>query len=784
MRGKVLRANHEGGWRIRRRSLAIITPIALIVGGVIAATPAVAGAATTSAAAPTQIPSNWHYACGNSFKPGKLDCLVIKNTTAHPTAQTVRPGAIPSGEGYGPSTFQAAYGLTAASAADGSGTTVAVIDAYNDPTAASDLAEYRSAAGLPALTSGQFTQYNQEGETSPLPATAPTDDDWTLEESLDVDMVSAICPLCKIDLVEATNDSGTGLYVAEETAATTLGAKYISNSWGGSESSTDLTYDTEYFGVSGVVYTASAGDSAYSGGVIYPATSPHVVGVGGTTLDTASNSRGYTESVWETSSTEGTGSGCSSNEPQPSWQSALSVITAVCGFKVDNDTAADADPNTGAAVYDTTNGNGGWEEVGGTSESSPIIASVFALAGNNGNGGENAADSIYTHTSSLYDVTSGSNGSCGSSLLCTAKTGYDGPTGWGTPDGLTAFESNSTTSNAVTVTNPGSQTGTVGTAASLQISASDSASGQTLTYSATGLPAGLSISSSTGLISGTPTTSGSYSVTVTAKDTTGATGSASFTWTINSTTGNTVTVTNPGSQTGTVGTAASLQIKATDSASGQTLTYSATGLPAGLSISSTTGLITGTPTTAAANSVTVTAKDTTGATGSASFTWTISAASSCASQQLLTNGGFETGSISPWTSSAGVLADTGEGVPAQAGSWLAWLDGYGEAHTDTLAQTVTIPAGCTVASLTYWVEVNSTTSSTSNKLVLEILNSSGTVLSSSTVVTAANNDSAYKEYSANLAAYAGDKVTIEFVGTEVNGGNTSFFEDSNALNVS
>ncbi len=140
--------------------------------------------------------------------------------------------------GYGPSQFQAAYGLTAASAADGSGTTVAVVDAYNDPTAASDLATYRSAAGLPALTAGQFTVYNQNGQTSPLPATAPTSDDWTLEESLDVDMVSAICPLCKIDLVEATNDTGTGLYVAEETAATTLGAKYISNSWGGSESST------------------------------------------------------------------------------------------------------------------------------------------------------------------------------------------------------------------------------------------------------------------------------------------------------------------------------------------------------------------------------------------------------------------------------------------------------------------------------------------------------------------------------------------------------------------
>jgi subtilase family serine protease len=346
-------------------------------------------------------------------------------------------------------------------------------------------------------------------------------------------MVSAICPLCKIDLVEADNDTGDGLFIAEQTAATTLGAKYISNSWGGSEASSDTTYDSEYFGVPGVVYTASAGDSAYSGGVIYPATSPHVVSVGGTTLNTSSNSRGWTESIWGTSSTEGTGSGCSAYEPQPAWQSSISILTAACSHRVDNDVAADADPNTGAAVYDTSNGNGGWNEVGGTSESSPIIAAVFALAGNNGNGGNNAADSIYTHTGNLYDVTTGSNGTCSPAFLCTAAAGYDGPTGWGTPDGLTAFQGTSTTANTVTVTNPGNQTGTVGTAVSLQITATDSDSSQTLTYSATGLPAGLSINSSTSLISGSPTAVGTYSVTVTATDTTGASGSAAFTITVN-----------------------------------------------------------------------------------------------------------------------------------------------------------------------------------------------------------------------------------------------------------
>jgi cellulose 1,4-beta-cellobiosidase len=179
---------------------------------------------------------------------------------------------------------------------------------------------------------------------------------------------------------------------------------------------------------------------------------------------------------------------------------------------------------------------------------------------------------------------------------------------------------------SVTVASPGNQTSVVNTAVSLRITASDTAGG-TLAYSAAGLPAGLSINASSGLISGTPTTTGTSSVTVTAKDSTGPSGTASFTWTVTPPGSNTVTVTNPGARTATVGTAVSLQIQATDSAAGQTLTYSATGLPAGLSINASSGLISGTPSTAGTSSVTVTARDSTNSSGSASFSWTVNPSS-------------------------------------------------------------------------------------------------------------------------------------------------------------
>jgi hypothetical protein len=640
-------------------------------------------------------------ACGSPVA-GRDACMVLVRTNVSPHVQAAaHPRQGPSGYGYGPSDLQSAYNLASSSATDGAGETVAVVDAYNDPTAVSDLAAYRSAWGLPACDTstgdGCLSVVNQEGESSPLPPTAPSYDDWTFEESLDVDMVSAICPLCKIDLVEADDDIGDGLYIGEQTAATTLGAEYISNSWGGDESSTDTTYDSEYFGQPGVVYTASAGDSGY--GVSYPATSPNVVSVGGTSLNTSSNARGWTESVWGSAGGgEGTGSGCSDFEPQPSWQASLPIIKGACSKRVDNDVAADADPNTGVAIYDTSNGNGGWNEVGGTSASSPMIASVYALAGGNGGGGNNAAESIYNNTGDLYEVTGGSNGSCSPAVLCTATGApdtYNGPTGWGTPDGLTAFE-----------------------------------------------PAAANI----------------------------------------------VTVTNPGNQTGKVGDAVSLQISATDSDPGQTLTYSATGLPEGLSISPDTGLITGTPTTAQSRNVTVTATDTTGASGSATFTWKIDPSGVCSPAQLLRNPGFESGAIKPWKGSTGVLANTSEGVPAHTGSWLAWFDGYGAAHTDTLKQAVTSPADCTKATLSFWLYVQSDdpTNAAYDTFKVQVLNSTGHVLGTLHTFSNLNEGTGYVRHFYQLAPYIGQKIILRFTGTETLGGgsNTNFFDDTNLLEVS
>jgi subtilase family serine protease len=344
----------------------------------------------------------------------------------HADVVTDRAGAAATGAspaGYNPSDLISAYSLPSSTA--GVGQTVAIVDAYDDPSAESDLGVYRSKFGLPPCTTanGCFLKVNQSGGKKYPRANGG----WSQEISLDLDMVSATCPNCKIVLVEASTASLTNLGAAVNEAAA-LGATEISNSYGGSESSYDTSYDSSYYNHPGVAITASSGDNGY--GVEYPAASQFVTAVGGTTLTrSTATARGWSESAWS-----GAGSGCSAYDPKPSWQS-----DTLCARRTVADISADADPSTGVSVYDSYSyqGASGWLVFGGTSVASPIVAGVYALAGNAAT--VTYGSYPYANASSLWDVTSGSNGSCGGSYLCTAGSGYDGPTGLGTPQGAAGF---------------------------------------------------------------------------------------------------------------------------------------------------------------------------------------------------------------------------------------------------------------------------------------------------------------------------------------------------------
>jgi subtilase family serine protease len=347
-----------------------------------------------------------------SAAPGSARChsFVRVDDAAQPLA-TNAPN------GYGPADLQAAYNLNPSG---GTGQTIAIVDAYDDPNAESDLAVYRSQFGLPACTTanGCFRKVDQTGGTN-----YPRGDmGWAEEISLDLDMASAVCPNCKILLVEAKSNAFTNLAAAVDEAAT-LGANVISNSYGGSEFSSEVSYQSHY-NHPGIAITVSSGDNGY--GVEFPAASQYVTAVGGTSLNRSGS--GFTETVWD-----GAGSGCSAYIPKPTWQT-----DAGCSRRTVADVSAIADPNTGVAVYDTFRLHpGGWLVFGGTSVSAPIIASVYALAGNAGS--VTYGSYAYSHTTSLTDIISGSNGSCGGSYLCTGVKGFDGPTGNGTPNGTAAF---------------------------------------------------------------------------------------------------------------------------------------------------------------------------------------------------------------------------------------------------------------------------------------------------------------------------------------------------------
>jgi hypothetical protein len=247
-----------------------------------------------------------------------------------------------------------------------------------------------------------------------------------------------------------------------------------------------------------------------------------------------------------------------------------------------------------------------------------------------------------------------------------------------------------------------------------------------------------------------------------------------------------VTVANPGNQAGTVGTPASLQIHATDSTPGRTLTYHATGLPAGLTINASGGLISGTPTTAATSTVTVTATDGS-ATGSTTFGWTVSpGGGGCTAAQLLGNPGFETGTAPPWTATTGVISNRSTEAP-HGGSWDAWLDGHGTTRTDTLSQAVAVPTGCASYRLSFWLHIDTaetTTSTAYDTLTVQVLNGSGTVLGTLATYSNLNHITGYAQHTADLSGYAGTNITLRFTGSEDYTKQTSFVVDDVAIDVS
>lgn len=358
----------------------------------------------------------------------RCHALVVTDAQGNPMA-TSGP------TGYGPDQFHTAYGLptTAASAQ-----TIAIVDAYDAPTIAQDLAAYDAAFGLPVfptcsstITTSCFQKVNQNGQAGPLPR---KNAGWALEISLDVEVAHAICQDCKILLVEANSNRFSDLAAAVNTAAA-MGANVISNSYGGSESSGTSTFASAY-NHQGIAITVSSGDGGY--GVESPASFNTVVAVGGTTLNIDSSNAYVGESVWS-----GTGSGCSGYFTARMFQqNAVGWAATGCGTNRGVvDVAADANPSTGAAVYDSTRYQGitGWFKVGGTSLSAPLIGAVYALAANSSTVNYPASLSYAAAGSAaLHDVTSGSNGSC-STTMCTGAAGYDGPTGVGTPNGLGGF---------------------------------------------------------------------------------------------------------------------------------------------------------------------------------------------------------------------------------------------------------------------------------------------------------------------------------------------------------
>jgi subtilase family serine protease len=379
-----------------------------------------AGAAMASPEPVERSGGAYHVAiCGRSIAPGMARCHahLVTDRTGAPLAHTVAPNQAPFG--YGPADLQSAYNVASPGS---SKITVAVVDAYGYANAEADLAVYRAQYGLPACTTanGCFQKLNESGVAGADPAWSLP---WAEETALDLDMISAMCPNCKIMLVEA-NSAELADLGASVNMAVAKGARVVNNSYGGVETGS-VSYEADY-NHDGVAITASAGDNGY--GAAFPATSPHVIAVGGTTLiQDPTTTRGWSETTWA-----GGGSGCSVFYAKPRWQKDRG-----CAMRMVADVAAVADPEYPVAVYGPLSSTSStWLVFGGTSVSAPVVAGIYGVRGRKARYGANA---YAAPKGSLNDVTTGANGTCPVAYYCHAEVGYDGPTGLGTPNGVTAF---------------------------------------------------------------------------------------------------------------------------------------------------------------------------------------------------------------------------------------------------------------------------------------------------------------------------------------------------------
>jgi subtilase family serine protease len=330
--------------------------------------------------------------------------------------------------------FRSAYSLPSRASKP---ETVAIVAAYDDSHLQGDLGMYTRHFGLPGCTMRNhcLRVLNEAGTPSPLPAADPTGGRWNIEHALSTEVVHGICQNCSILVVEASTDSAYDLSTAVHAAAK-AGARVIVTTFGPAQAYTDSQWASDYDDRRAIVVSA-AGDSGYTGSVDFPAAMPNVLAVGGTHLQLGRGGRYQRETVWSQ-----TTSGCSAYWNAGRWQKAQARSVGCGGSRAVVDVSAVADP--GAIVYITDGGQpgGALYEVGGTSLSAPVIGAVFGLAGG---GGSSALSHLYrvarSHPSAFHDVRSGSNSStCGAKPICSAQRGYDGPSGLGTPHGLTAFK--------------------------------------------------------------------------------------------------------------------------------------------------------------------------------------------------------------------------------------------------------------------------------------------------------------------------------------------------------